>query len=243
MSDCCLPNLGCLSIPIISTNVEGPSGQNGISPTIIVGTVTTGDPGDPVVVTNVSTNPSIAEFDFTIPQGYSGSSGAPGVDGVSRLYSNFVSSSAAVPALGTYTVDTYSVPANTFMNDGDALVINLRTSRASSTGSCKRKISWNGVTITAPIISEIEMYTASGVYQYNTRVEIVRTSATTASCIIVSDYDINTNNPTGVQTFTFQRNISSVNFGTTNIINVDLTQALANQAVFKSLTIDKITAL
>ena len=122
-------------------------------------------------------------------------------------------------------------------------MINLRTSRASSTGSCKRKVSWNGVSITAPIISEIEMYTASGIYQYNTKIEIVKTGSTTASCNIVSDYDINTNNPSGVQTFTYQKNISSVNFGIINTITIGLTQALANQAVFKSLTIDKITAL
>jgi hypothetical protein len=238
MSDCCLPNLGCLSIPLKSTNVLGPTGATGAA-----GNGIASESYDPLTGELTLTFTDTTTFTTGDLRGAQGNPGNDGVDGVSRLYSNFVSSSAAVPALGTYTVDTYSVPANTFMNDGDALVINLRTSRASSTGSCKRKISWNGVTITAPIISEIEMYTASGVYQYNTRVEIVRTSATTASCIIVSDYDINTNNPTGVQTFTFQRNISSVNFGTTNIINVDLTQALANQAVFKSLTIDKITAL
>jgi hypothetical protein len=242
MSDCCLPNLGCLAIPVLSTNVAGPTGAAGAAATIDVGTVTTVNPGDPATVTNSGTT-SAAIFDFEIPEGVAGTPGAAGVDGVSRLYSNFVSSSAAAP-LGTfYTVDTYQVPANMLLNDGDALVINLRTSRASSTGSCKRKVSWNGVSITAPIISEIEMYTASGIYQYNTKIEIVKTGSTTASCNIVSDYDINTNNPSGVQTFTYQKNISSVNFGIINTITIGLTQALANQAVFKSLTIDKITAL
>ena len=238
MSDCCLPNLGCLAIPIKSTEVTGPPGPNGTNGRGI--TTAFYNPANGTLLLNYSDGTS---ENVGVVQGAPGPNGGPGVDGVSRLYSNFVSSSAAAP-LGTfYTVDTYSVPANMLLNDGDALVINLRTSRASSTGSCKRKVSWNGVSITAPIISEIEMYTASGIYQYNTKIEIVKTGTTTASCNIVSDYDINTNNPSGVQTFTYQKNISSVNFGIINTITIGLTQALANQAVFKSLTIDKITAL
>ena len=87
MSDCCLPNLGCLAIPVLSTNVAGTAGQNGApgaAATIAVGTVTTVNPGDPATVTNVGTS-GAAIFDFEIPEG---ATGGAGVDGVSRLYYN-----------------------------------------------------------------------------------------------------------------------------------------------------------
>ena len=238
MSDCCLPNLGCLAIPIKSTEITGPIGLPGNNGVGITSALYNNANGTLTIFYTDNTSQNVG-----VVQGAPGGVGQDGIPGLARLYSNFVSSSSALPAFGTYTVDTYSVPANTFLSDGDALVINLRTSRASSTGSCQRKISWNGVSISRPILSEVEMFTASLTYQYNTRIEIVRTSANTAVCNVVSDYDIKSNNANGIQTYTFQKTISAVNFGIINIINVDLTQALANQAVFKSLTIDKITAL
>lgn len=238
MSDCCLPNLGCLAIPLKSTNVLGPSGATGAA-----GNGIASESYDPLTGELTLTFTDTTTFTTGDLRGAQGNPGNDGVDGVARLYSNFTTSSAATPLGSFYTVATYPVPINTLVNNGDALVINLRTSRASSTGSCKRKISWNGVTITAPIISEIEMYTASGIYQYNTRVEIVKTGTTTATCNIVSDYDINSNNPTGVLNFTYKKNITGVNFGAINTITAYLTQALANQAVFESMTIDKIKAL
>jgi hypothetical protein len=129
------------------------------------------------------------------------------------------------------------------LNNGDSLVINLRTSRGSTTGNCQRRITWNGASITIPFIDEVEMLSANAIYHYNTRVEIVKTSATTAICNVVSDYDIKTNNASGVQTYTYRKTISPANFGVINTISADLAQGLANQAGFQSMTIDKITAL
>jgi len=121
MSDCCLPNLGCLAIPIVNTDVAGLPGQNGISPTIEVGDVTTGAPGDPVVVTNVSTDPSVAIFDFEIPQGTAGTNGAPGADGASLLFST-EGINRTTAGWGTLLGYGPSLPANTLANVGDRVV-------------------------------------------------------------------------------------------------------------------------
>jgi hypothetical protein len=120
MSDCCLPNLGCLSIPVVSTNVAGIPGTNGISPTITVGTVTTGAPGDPVTVTNVGTE-NAAIFDFEIPAGAAGANGAPGADGASLLFST-EGINRTTAGWGTLLGYGPSLPANTLANVGDRVV-------------------------------------------------------------------------------------------------------------------------
>lgn len=238
MSDCCLPNLGCLAIPIKSTEITGPIGLPGTNGVGITSTFYNNANGTLTIFYSNNTSQNVG-----VVQGAPGSNGAPGVDGVGRLYSNFLNSSAVAPLNTFYSVDTYSVPANMLLNDGDALLINLRTLKQLSTGTCRRRITWNGSTITAPLLTDVEMFTNSGIYQYNTRIEIVRTSAFTLTCNVVADYDINANNASGVQAFTFQKNLSGVNFGVINTIDVLLSQSLANQAIFKSLTIDKITAI
>lgn len=239
MSDCCLPNLGCLSIPIESTNVLGPPGPGGLPGRGI--TTAFYNPANGTLLLNYNDGTS---ENVGVVQGAPGPNGGPGVDGVSRLYSNFVSSSAAAPLFPTfYSAATYPVPANMLLNNGDSLVINLRTQRGSTTGNCQRRITWNGTSITTPFLAEVEMLSASAIYHYNTRVEIVRTSATTAICNVVSDYDLKTNNASSVQTYTYRKTISSANFGVINTISADLAQGIANQAVFQSMTIDKITAI
>lgn len=55
--------------------LQGATGPQGPAATIAVGTVTTGAPSDPVVVTNVGTS-GAAVFDFTIPKGDTGDLGS-----------------------------------------------------------------------------------------------------------------------------------------------------------------------
>ena len=55
--------------------IQGETGPQGDAATIAVGTVTTGDPGTSVVVTNVGTT-GAAVFDFTIPKGDTGDLGS-----------------------------------------------------------------------------------------------------------------------------------------------------------------------
>lgn len=78
-----------------TTNIT--NGTDGSAATIAVGTVTTGLPTDPTSVTNVGTS-SAAVFDFTIPKGDTGSTGATG-NGI--VNTEYISSSGLV--------DTYHI--------------------------------------------------------------------------------------------------------------------------------------
>lgn len=65
--------------------IQGPQGVPGDAATISVGTVTTGNPGDPASVTNVGTA-NAAVFDFVIPRGQDGTgAGASTVDTLADL--------------------------------------------------------------------------------------------------------------------------------------------------------------
>lgn len=63
--------------PIGPTGVAGADGLDGTSPTIEVGTVTTGDPGTEASVVNSGTELDVT-LDFTIPQGPTGPTGPQG---------------------------------------------------------------------------------------------------------------------------------------------------------------------
>jgi hypothetical protein len=250
MSDCCLPNLGCLSIPIVSTNVEGPPGTNGTSATIAVGTVTSVLPGLPATVTNVGTS-SAAIFDFGIPEGSSGSSGAPGVDGVTRLYYNIGNSNSSTPSTWI-SLYNYTLPANTLVNNGDSILINLISSNEIGYATfpqflqALRKITFAGFSCTAsltygepPMISQ--SFDSGNTRNYRTIVEIIRTGTNTASCKVMADVD-NTTQTIGYQYLVYNTTLSSLNFASTINISAQLNQVVANQIFFKSITIDKITA-
>jgi len=56
-------------------------GTPGTPATIILGTVTTGDAGTPVIITNVGPDDNNAEFNFTIPKGDQGLQGGEGIQG------------------------------------------------------------------------------------------------------------------------------------------------------------------
>jgi len=256
MSDCCLPNLGCLSIPILSTNVAGNTGAPGAAATIAVGTVTTVNPGDPATVTNVGTS-GAAIFDFEIPEGAAGTPGGNGVDGVSRLYSmpiDFFSSTIINNWVQQHDV---AIPANTLLGDGDALVVNLvsmyliQNTIPANLFKAQRRIRWGvgttvGVSCTlSPLSQEIYMFTASTSFQYNTKLEIIKTSATTALCRVTSDMNIASlsTSDIGYQQYTYQRSLTGLDFTVLNTIYTDLYQAVVNQVYFKSITIDKISAV
>ena len=246
MADCCLPNLGCLSIPVLSTDVAGAPGQNGISPTIEVGTVTTGAPGDPVVVTNVSIDPSVAKFDFSIPEGQPGTTGEQGVAGVSRLYSISYDIFSYDPIYWiSLPESTFTIYGGTLVNVGDSLTINLivqkRLSNESGSALANRRIRFNS-TVCA---NSCNMSSASSIYYYTTKCEIIRTGVSDARCITTDQYEIGGNSASdlGYQEVTRIVDLTGISFTADNTIDVQLQQQLASQIVFKSITIDKTTAI
>jgi hypothetical protein len=251
MSDCCLPNLGCLSIPVVSTNVAGTAGQNGApgaAATIAVGTVTTVNPGDPATVTNVGTS-GAAIFDFEIPEG---APGAAGVNGVSRLYQYVGVSVGSLTPSTWISILSYSLPANTLVNIGDSILINLISSNEIGYGTfpqflqALRKITFGGISCTAsitygepPMVSQ--SFDSGNTRNYRTVLEIIRTGTTTALCKVMADVD-NAAKILGYQYLVYDITLSFLDFTVSNTISAQLNQVVANQIFFKSMTIDKITA-
>ena len=242
MSDCCLPNLGCLSIPIKSTEINGPIGLPG-------------DDGRGIVFENYE--PSNGQLTFTFTEapftyttgdlrGGPGIQGGAGIDGVARLYSNTIEGFSSV--LNDFDeVAQYVLPANTLVNDGDALIINLRSVKTSNAGNnpyedCQRRIRFNSTSCTLFLSAEVAMITNSSSQQYNTRVEIIKTGINTARCNVVSDYDIIAANNFPPY-FTYQLNLTVLDFTISNTISADIYQAASGQSRTKTFTIDKIKVL
>lgn len=76
-------NLGVIKGPQGDPGVDGTNGadgKDGVSPTVNVGTVTTGNPGTPVSVTNAGTSTNVV-LNFRIPKGDKGDTGAKGDKG------------------------------------------------------------------------------------------------------------------------------------------------------------------
>jgi hypothetical protein len=246
MSECCLPNLGCLSIPIISTQVAGQAGTPGAAGRSIVDEYYEPSNGE------LTLTFSEAPLTYTTGdlRGAQGDTGATGLDGVSRLYYNSNDSSSGT-AGSFVTVFTYTLPADMLIENGDSLVINMRSVRLTADGnpfgSCQRRITFASTSCTlftsaaiggSPSEPDMVQGESTGL-QYNTRVEIIKTSVNQARCMVTSDLCIETS-VIPVQYISYQNILTGLDFTTTNTINADLLQSVVGQVRIKSFTIDKI---
>lgn len=107
----------------------GPKGDKGDSATVSVGTVTTGQPGTNVIITNSGTS-SDAVFNFTIPrgergeQGIQGEQGPQGIQGIQGVQGPAgADGQAATIAVGTVT--SGSVPSVTNSGTSSAAVFDF----------------------------------------------------------------------------------------------------------------------
>ena len=243
MSECCLPNLGCLNIPIISTNVDGPPGQNGAAGRGILDE--SYEPFNGELTLTFTDNTTYTTGDL---RGAQGDIGLQGVNGVSRLYSRLMDFYESTLINQWVQQHDYTVPANTLLNVGDSLVINLRSMKLLNIGGifdCQRRIMWENQSCTL-LVGTTEPYMISAEatrLQYNTTVEIIKSDVNEAICRVVSDVDLYIDNVLNSDKITYQVNLTGLNFGIDNVISSGLKQVAANQIYFKSITIDKITAV
>ena len=70
--------------PLTVVGPEGPIGPQGPAATITIGSVTTGEPGTSVIVTNSGTSDN-AVLNFTIPKGATGATGSQGEQGIQGI--------------------------------------------------------------------------------------------------------------------------------------------------------------
>jgi hypothetical protein len=265
MSDCCLPNLGCLSIPVVSTNVAGTAGQNGApgaAATIAVGTVTTVNPGDPATVTNVGTS-GAAIFDFEIPEGAAGATGTPGV---SRLFTSYFFGNTSSAVTSTWTsMDTYTLAGGSLVNIGDSVVINYevdlllanqiitafgntfilsplrRISIASGATSLTKYDATN--VLAEPYLTDLSALTANQIFSYKVTVELIKVAASTTSNNIIRKCTFDYNIPSTPYSFSNgSGSLISINTANPIIFSFDIYQYQSTEIRLKNATIDKITA-
>ena len=260
MSDCCLPNLGCLSIPVISTNVAGNPGATGAA-----GNGIASESYDPLTGELELTFTDSTTFTTGDLRGAAGAPGATGVDGVSRLYTNrFVGTGTSIVTSTWEDMDTYTLAANSLVNVGDAIIIQFEADLLAANTTAiiagrstlvqpRRRVSIaSGATsltqfdvtnaLAEPYMITVSNVTATQTYSYRTTVELVKISSSNSSFNFISrvrwDYTI--------PSMTYSNNrVNPISINTANpiIFSFDIYQYQATEIRMRMLTIDKITAV
>lgn len=117
---------------------DGADGKDGVSPTVAVGTVTTGNPGTPVSVTNGGTSTNVV-LNFRIPQGATGDKGAKGDKGDTGFAVNIASELNNINELPTASASYVNIGYVIKDADGDSNLYVCMTN--ASTGAWY----WNNV--------------------------------------------------------------------------------------------------
>lgn len=134
-------NLGVIKGPKGDPGVDGANGadgKDGVSPTVSVGTVTTGNPGTPVSVTNAGTSTNVV-LNFRIPKGEKGDKGDKGDKGEPAFAVNIASELNSVNELPTASASYVNTGYVIKDADGDSNLYVCMTN--ASTGAWY----WNNV--------------------------------------------------------------------------------------------------
>ena len=134
-------NLGVINGPKGDPGTDGANGadgKDGVSPTVAVGTVTTGNPGTPVSVTNGGTSTNVV-LNFRIPKGATGDKGAKGDKGDTGFAVNIASELNNINELPTASASYVNIGYVIKDADGDSNLYVCMTN--ASTGAWY----WNNV--------------------------------------------------------------------------------------------------
>ena len=134
-------NLGVIKGPKGDPGTDGANGadgKDGVSPTVAVGTVTTGNPGTPVSVTNGGTSTNVV-LNFRIPKGATGDKGAKGDKGDTGFAVNIASELNNINELPTASASYVNIGYVIKDADGDSNLYVCMTN--ASTGAWY----WNNV--------------------------------------------------------------------------------------------------
>jgi hypothetical protein len=190
---------------------------------------------------NANSGTTIASGGYISPAGLvgiAGPSGSNGVNGLARLYRLLTTQTTATTfswqALGSYTV-----PANTLVNDGDSLVIEawMVQSGSISLGEPSRRITFAGQSATIfggiqePKINLVSTNSAL------LRIEIIKTSVNTATSRIIVDTNIS------LPSVKYTVALTALDFTVSNPLVLSVFQVVASGTELRSLTVDKIASI
>jgi hypothetical protein len=259
MSECCLPNLGCLAIPIVNTNILGPPGPAGAAGRSIVDEYYEPSNGELTLTFDQ------APFTYTTSdlRGAQGGVGATGFNGVSRLYTDIFTGNTTSAVINNWeSMGTYTLAADELINIGDAVVINYEmelllpnTFVLGARQSPLRRISIGaGTSLTKydstnplgePPMPNVSAQTAFISYTYKTTLEIIKASTSIASILRKCTFDAGIDIKIGALSLSFSNGTGSLlNINTSNpiVFSFDIYQYQATEIRMKSVTIDKISA-
>jgi hypothetical protein len=256
MSDCCLPNLGCLSIPIESTNVLGPPGPNGLPGVSVLGSFY--DPLTGIVTFTYSDGTTSTTGDI---RGPIGANGPQGVAGVARLFTTIFQGNTSSAVINAWEqMDTYTLPVGELVNIGDAVVINYEVELLLNNANVfgvrlipLRRISiGTGTSLTkydsTNVLAEPQMNTKSAVtatmsFSYNVKLELIKVSASNTTANFLRKCTFDSTIPSTPNSFTNgSGSLLNINVNNPVVFSFDIYQYQSTEIRMKSVTIDKILA-
>lgn len=211
----CFESLGYLQIPLGLTGPTGPQGPAG-------STGATGAAG------------------ATGATGPAGPTGATGANGTTRLYELLNTSTSSTASPSWATLGSYTVPANTLVNNGDALLVEAwvnYTTNSPGGSFYQMRLQFASISTTNDGTGEPTLIGAVPSLYYKLSVEIIRKSSSTAICRYT--YDLGGAAGTVIRK---QIEISGLDFTTTNALAFGVIQFATSVAELESFTVDKISS-
>jgi hypothetical protein len=171
------------------------------------------------------------------PIGATGVAGSNGVNGTARLYELLTTQTTA--SLSPFqTLASYSVPADTLVNDGDALVINawmVQSAAVTFPNFPLRRITFAGTSLT--LSGGLEPFIVSAnPAQYVLTVELIKVTSATALARVRVDGNLSS------PAIQYSVSLTGLNFTISNQILLSITQFVASGTELRSFTIDKIAS-
>lgn len=195
-----------------------------------------------------------------------GTPGAAGADGTTRIY-EYLGVDLKTPTVGISTwtpvSPAYNIPANTLVNDGDAIKIEYISDRLTApflgdniiaANSTRRRVIINGSGVVNQSLTSNPTDTQEPVHwggedkgglMSRTVIELIKSSSTDARVRVTADLTNGSSmggfyNPR--DTVSYEKTITGFDFTTAYSLSFDVLQMTANYIRLKSITIDKITS-
>lgn len=189
---------------------------------------------------NTSPTTTIGSGGYISPAGLigvNGATGSNGVNGTARLYELLSTQTGNLPS-SWQALASYSAPADTLFNDGDSLVIEarvVRTTPVTDAFNTARRIFFGGQSAT--LNSPFEPFMPSqNVLEYMLRVEIIKTSVSTAMSRVTADFNLS--NPA----LSYSVLMSGLDFTVSNQLLLSVFQVTLGTEL-RSFTVDKIVSI
>lgn len=173
----------------------------------------------------------------TGPIGPTGLTGSNGVNGTARLY-ELLTTQTTASLTPWQALASYSVPANTLLNNGDALLINawmVQSAAVAFPNFPSRRITFGGQSLT--LNGGLEpLFISADPAQYTLSVELIKVTDTTALARVKADSNLSS------PAISYSVSLTGLDFTVSNSLLLSITQFVASGTELRSFTVDKIVS-